>query len=150
MRRSLLLTTALLFVIAATAQLPGKRSQVKDAHDRYANMDTALAILPEGTDVKDGNVALKNGYRVLMLDSSRVIVIQRSNGETTGAFRCGCATGNRGVTFTKNEIHCINGCSMDVVLNPGKNSSITHSSGNWKKLTIPAAVTGGILGKKKG
>jgi hypothetical protein len=143
MKKLFLLSTALFFVVAANAQLSGKRSEVKDAHDRYANIDTVAALLPEGTAVKSGKVMLKNGYRILILDSNRVIVVQRQNGENTGAFRCSCTTVNKAgsdrVAFTGDEIHCISGCSMDVVLNPEKNISITQRSGNWRKLTLSSA-----------
>jgi hypothetical protein len=152
MKRLLLLSTALFFVVASNAQLSGKRTEVKDAHDRYVNTDSAAYLLPEGTTFENDKVALKKGYRVLFLDSNRIIVVQKPNGETTGAFRCSCTTvnkaGDHGVAFTRNEIHCVNDCSMDVVLNPEKNISITRSNGNWKKLTVPAASTGGVSGKK--
>ena len=142
MRRLLLLTTTFFFfIVAANAQL-GKRTEVKNANDRYFTSDTSLQ-LPEGTTVKSGKVTIKKGYRMVFLDSNRIITVQKPNGETTGAFRCGCTTagkaGDQVVTFTGNEIHCVSGCSMDVALNLEKNFSITQRNVNWRKFTLSSA-----------
>jgi hypothetical protein len=144
-RRALLLTTAFFFfIVAATAQLSGKRTEVKNANDRYFTSDSSLQ-LPEGTTVKGGKVTIEKGYRIVFLDSNRIIIVQKPNGETTGAFRCGCTTagraGDRVVAFTGNEIHCVSGCSMDVALNLEKNISITQRNVNWRKFTLSSAGT---------
>lgn len=135
MKISVLLMTAFVFIATANAQLTHtKRTEVKDAHDKYAN--TEAMELPEGTALKKGKVTLANGYRTVYLDSNRIIVVQKSNGETTGAFRCGCTSlGDRRVTFTGNEIHCVTGCNMDVTL--GNYRIISQSGNEWKKIILP-------------
>jgi hypothetical protein len=137
MKKILLVATAFFFIAAANAQLYGKKTEVKDANDRYPINDTSM-MLPEGTALKNGKVMLANGYRTVYLDSSRVIVVQKSNGETTGAFRCSCTTnaGESRIALAGNEIHCINGCSMDVAPGRKGNTSVTPSGHDWKKLIL--------------
>ena len=136
MKILVLLMMAFLFIATANAQLThGKRAEIKDAQDKYANIDDAME-LPEGTALKNRKVTLNNGYRTVYLDSNRIMVVQKPNGETTGAFRCGCTSdsGNRRVTFTGNEIHCASGCSMDVT--PGNDRNISQSGNEWKKIIL--------------
>ncbi len=138
MKKLLLWITASFLIVAANAQLNGKRTEVNDARDRYA--DTTL---PEGTALKDGKVKLKNGYRTVYLDSSRAMVVQKSNDENTGAFRCRCAAfdkGNYKVIFSGNEIRCAGGCSMEIALNPGKNVAVMLDAAKWKEWRLPAAA----------
>jgi len=39
MKKVTILTTLILLALMADAQTPGRRSQVKDAHDKYANQE---------------------------------------------------------------------------------------------------------------
>lgn len=133
MKKLILLITVFTFIITADAQSThGKKATVNDAHDRLANLD--ITLLPQGTVVKNGKITLNKGYRTVYLDSNRVMLIQKSNGETTGAFRCGCTgnAGDRSVAITKKEIHCVSGCSMEVA--PGNYTKSSPSANKWKKL----------------
>lgn len=138
MKKLLLLIAASFLIAAANAQLNGKRTEVNDARDRYA--DTTL---PEGTALKDGKLTLKNGYRTVYLDSNRTMVVQKPNGESTGAFRCRCTAlykGKSTISFSGNEIHCTGGCNMDIALNLRKNVTVTLAGAKWKEWRLPAAV----------
>lgn len=151
MKKFLFSALAIMLVAGADAQSTAK-TDVKESRDRFANIEVQYVTtteLPEGTTFNKGKVALKKGYRANYLDSNRVIVVQKPNGETSGAFKCRCSTGSSGgscsVTFSDGMLYCVasGGCSctMDVIVKPPKNAAITQSGGNWKKLIVPAANT---------
>ena len=133
MKILVLLMMAFLFIGTANAQLThGKRAEIKDAQDKYANIDDAME-LPEGTALKNRKVTLNNGYRTAYPDTP-------DNGFTNETaklppFRCGCTSdsGDRRVNFTGNEIDCASGCSMDVT--PG-NEKHFQSGNEWKKIIL--------------
>ncbi len=135
-------------VATADAQTTG-RTAVQDSHDKYANIEVQYVpttALPEGTSLKNGKVTLKKGYRVNHLDSNRVVVVLKPNGEISGAFKCRCEVGSSGscsVSISDGAIRCVAtggcDCTLDVVIKPPKNVAITQSSGNWKKLIVPSA-----------
>nr|MBP7557755.1 hypothetical protein [Chitinophagaceae bacterium] len=108
---------------------------------------TATTDLPEGTAFTNGKITLKKGYRTSYADSNRVLIVQKPDGSTSGAFKCRCETNSAGgscsVTITDGSIRCVAtgscNCTLDVIIKPTKNTAITQSGKNWKKLIIPSA-----------
>lgn len=145
MKKILLLATTVLFFAIVHAQTPGK-TNVQDAHDKYANQEVSYAstnTLPEGTQLNNGKVTLKRGYKTSHIDSNRVVVVQKPNGEVTGAFKCRCEAGSQGscsVSITGGSITCMAtggcDCTLDVVIKPPKGIAITTAGGNWRKLIV--------------
>jgi len=150
MKKIVLSALAAMLIATAGAQTTG-RPAVQDSRDRYANIEVQYATtteLPEGTSLKNGKVTLKKGYRANHLDSNRVVVVQKPNGEISGAFKCRCEAGSSGscsVSITDGAIRCVAtggcDCTLDVVIKPPKNTAITSSGSNWKKLIVPSATT---------
>ncbi|MFT3827071.1 MAG: hypothetical protein QM731_24310 [Chitinophagaceae bacterium] len=86
------------------------------------------------------------GYKTVNLDSNRIIIVQKPNGETSGAFKCSCETGSGSCGVSTDgtaSIHCVAfggcNCMMAIVVKPPKGVAITQSNGDWKKLVLPSA-----------
>lgn len=148
MKRVLLPALALLLITNADAQNPG-RTNVKESHDRFVNIEIQHATtteLPEGAVFNKGKVTLKKGYSTNYADSNRVIIIKKPNGEFSGAFTCSCEAGSScPISYDSSVLKCLVtkgcNCKLDVVIKLPKNTAITQSGGNWKKLVVPAANT---------
>lgn len=149
MKKVLLATLTAILFAAADAQTT-RRTAVQDNHDRYANIEVQYATttkLPEGTSFENGKIMLKKDYRTSYADSNRVLIVQKPDGSTSGAFKCRCETSSPGgscsVTITEGSIRCVAtggcNCTLDVIVKPAKNTAITQSGKNWKKLIIPSA-----------
>lgn len=149
MKKAFFAALAAILLISARAQTTGKTG-VKDSHDRFANIEVQYVTttdLPEGTALKNGKITLKKGYRTGYADSNRVLIVQKPDGSTSGAFKCRCEVNSSGgtcsVSITDGAIRCVAtggcDCTLDVIIKPTKNVAITQSSGNWKKLIIPSA-----------
>ena len=147
MKKLLLLIST--FYLTVTLNAQSKRTEVKDAHDKYANVEVEYLTttkLPEGTIFKNGKVMLKRGYTASYADNNRVVIIKKMKaGGNTGAFSCDCESGSGGcgVGIDGNKISCLpkNGCtrcSITVIVDP-KSIAITKSGIDWKKLIIPSA-----------
>ncbi len=151
MKKTLLAALAAILLSNAHAQTTGK-SSVKDSHDKFANIEVqyvATTDLPEGTAFVKGKITLKKGYRTNYADSNRVLIVQKPDGSTSGAFKCRCEAGSSAgscsVSITDGAIRCVAtggcDCTLDVIIKPTKNVAITQSAGNWKKLILPSAST---------
>ena len=149
MKKLLLLTIAFFYIVVANAQTI-RKTNVTDANDRYANVEIPYATttkLPKGTVLKKGKIVLKYGYKANYADSNRIIVVQKPNGEISGAFKCKCesGTGRCGITHDGGTLQCVAlggcNCTMEISVGPPKGMAITLSNGNWKKLIIPSANT---------
>lgn len=147
MRHFLLLTISFYFISILQAQ--SKRSEVKDAHDKYTNEEVqylSTSQLPEGTKFINGEVHLNRGYSASYSDNNNVVIIKSIKKESVvGAFSCGCDEGNGscGVLISGNSIKCNSqpgcvNCTLSGVINP-KTTAITKSGMDWKKLIIPPA-----------
>ncbi|WP_300597675.1 hypothetical protein [Niabella sp.] len=163
MKKILLLTAMPILTLVIHTQAQG-RTDVKDAHDRYANQELAYAasnLLPEGAELKNGKVVLKRGYETSYADNNQVLIIKKAKaGGTTGAFSCDCERGSGGCTvgITDGAINCYSksgctDCRISVSIDP-KNTAITKAGTNWKKLTLTAPKTedpdqGGEIIRKK-
>jgi hypothetical protein len=149
MKKFFFAALAAILLASAHAQTTGKTG-VKDSHDRFANIEvqyTATTDLPEGTAFTNGKITLKKGYRTSYADSNRVLIVQKPDGSTSGAFKCRCEASSSGgscsVSITDGAIRCVAtggcDCTLDVIIKPTKNIAVTQSTGNWKKLIIPSA-----------
>lgn len=140
MKIILLLANTFFFIATANAQLQyGKRTDVRNANDRYTD---SISEIPKGTALKNGKITLLSGYRIMYLDSNRVMVLKNSKGETTGAFKCSCNSnaGESRITLTGNEIHCVSGCNMDVALGNNRNIAFNQSGNYWRKIILPSGT----------
>lgn len=148
--KKILLAALIILLIAPVYAQTTSRTAVQDSHDRFANIEVQYATttkLPEGTRIENGKVVLKKGYRTSYADSSRVLIVQKPDGSTSGAFKCRCTVSSSGascsVIITDGSIECVTtgdcSCTLDVIIKPAKNVAITQSGGNWKKLVIPSA-----------
>lgn len=147
MKKILLCFLSVMLFSFANAQT--KRTEVKDAKDKYANVEIQYLTttkLPRGTIFKNGNVMLRRGYTASYADNNQVVIIKKAKaGGNTGAFSCDCerGTGGCGVGIDGNKITCLpkNGCTdcrVTVVVDP-KGTAITKSGIDWKKLIVPSA-----------
>lgn len=141
--KSFLFTTVIFFAAIVNAQT--KRNDTHNANDRYASIEAQYATttkLPEGTMLTKGKVMLKKGYKASYADNNQIIIVQKPNGSTTGAFSCRCKSGSGrcGATFSDGTLSCIalGGCDciLDIAVSPPKNTALTRAALNWKTLVL--------------
>ena len=144
MKKIFLLATSVLFVITVNAQTDRKAS-VKDANDRYANIEVAYAgtttKLPKGVMLRNGRLVIKIGYNTIYTDNNQVINVQKKNGVVTGSFTCYCKVeGTCAIRNIVGTVNCVsdgcNECDILVTINPKQGVAITKAGSNWKKLVI--------------
>jgi len=159
--KNLLFTAVIFFAAIVNAQT--KRNDTHNANDRYANIELQYATttkLPEGTMLKGGKVMLKKGYKASYADNNQIIIVQKPNGNTTGAFSCRCKSGSGrcGASLSDGTLTCIalGGCDciLDIAVTPPKNAALTKDALQWKTLIVPTGKTedpdqGGEIIKKK-
>ncbi len=137
MRKIMLLAAALLLVILTNAQA---RKAGKGQMDFLP-----AASLPEGTSFNKGNIEIKKGYTTSFADNKGVIVVQKQDGNITGAFSCNCAgSGTCSIIISGNILVCTptgncGSCYMSTTVNPKAGVAITKSGTDWKKVILPSA-----------